>query len=216
MPLHDRIAIRWSSRDPEAVAAQWRGYGFTVAADRRIVFPSATMEIEAGTAGEDRLAFRDDPEPRAGPARPHANGIADVLAIGWATVDRERFAGDARSGPLQALPDDPHLGAFVVRQGTGRPYALVLEPETEGRLAASLVRFGEGPAAVYLRCGPGGLAAFVDDARRRGSAVSVIRSGPLGPSVLLLGGPAWGPHVLVVEAPADVLAEVPPPGTIAG
>ena len=201
MPPHDRVAIRWSSRDPEAVAGWWRGYGFTIEAARRIVFPSATLEIEPGAGGEDRLAFGDGPESPSGAARPHPNGIADVLAVGWATVDRERFTGGARSGPLQALPDDPHLGAFVIRQGAGRPYVLVLEPETEGRLAASLVRFGEGPAAGYLRCGPGGRAAFVDDARRRGTAVSVIRSGPLGPSVVLLGGPAWGPHVLVVDAP---------------
>lgn len=211
MPPHDRLAIRWSTRDPEAAAARWRGYGFSVEADGRIAFPSASLEIEGGTAGEDRLTFSDGPGLRAGSGRPHPNAIADVLAVGWATVDRERFIADARSDAVKILLNDPHLGAFVLRQGTGRPYALVVEPDTEGRLAASLVRFGEGPAAIYLQVDPGGLAAFVDDARRRGTALSAIRVGPLGPSVILLGGPAWGPHVLVVE----VTAGTPPPGTIA-
>jgi hypothetical protein len=203
MPPRDILAIAWSARDPDAVTARLRGLGFAVGADRGIAFPSAAVRIEARPVGDDRLELPAAPAAPAAPlspARRHANGIVDVLAVGWATVDRERFAADARTRPVEALPNDPHLGAFVVRQGTGRPYALVLEPDTEGRLAASLVRFGEGPIALYLGCGAGGMAAFVADARRRGSAISGVREGPLGPSVLLLGGSAWGPHILVVEA----------------
>ncbi|HEX7473893.1 MAG TPA: hypothetical protein VF323_12480 [Candidatus Limnocylindrales bacterium] len=200
MPPRDILAIVWSARDPDAVATRLRGLGFALGADRRMAFPSAVVRIQAGTVGDDRLGLAEGPAAPPARALRHANGIADVVAVGWATVDRERFVADSRTPPVEALPNDPHLGAFVVRQGTGRPYALVVEPDTEGRLAASLVRFGEGPAALYLSCGAGGLAAFVGDAGRRGSAVSSVREGPLGPAVVLLGGPAWGPHILVVEA----------------
>jgi hypothetical protein len=51
---------------------------------------------------------------------------------------------------------------------------VVLEPDTEGRLAASLARFGEGVAVIYLG------------------------DGPPGPGTLVRGGLPWGPHVILL------------------
>lgn len=88
---------------------------------------------------------------------------------------------------------------------------MLAEPVTEGRLAASLARDGEGPCALYLAPFEG-LEAWVAAARERGIAVSPVRSGPLGRSVLVTGTPPGsghppvmapdrpsGPHLVVVE-----------------
>ena len=47
------------------------------------------------------------------------------------------------------LPDDVILGAFAANVA-GDPPLVLLEPETEGRLVASLAHWGEGPVALYL------------------------------------------------------------------
>lgn len=201
----DSLRIRWSTSDPDTVALRLKAAGFDVGGDGVLAFPGATVRLERGTDRGDRLAVDGGTGSTSGTTAtipPHPNGIEDVVAIGWATVDRERFLADAPGGPNEELPRDPHLGAFVVRHGgtTGGPQVLVLEPDTEGRLVSSLVRSDEGPAALYLSAGAG-LDAFVADARRRGTPTSSVRDGPLGPSVILLGGEAWGPHLLVVERP---------------
>ena len=58
-------------------------------------------------------------------------------------------------GQIVVRERDALLGASVWRRepspGSGaRPALFVLEPDTEGRLAAVLARFGEGVAAAYL------------------------------------------------------------------
>lgn len=203
MPPHDVLRIRWSTRDPEALILRLKAAGFDVQADGSLAFPSATIRIERGADRGDRLAVQDATGETGGGFRIHPNGVEDVVAIGLATVDRERFLAGMTGGPNEDLPRDPHLGAFVVRHGgaTGGPQVLVLEPDTEGRLVASLVRSDEGLAALYLSAA-GGLDAFVADGRRRGKLISSVDEGPLGPSVVLLGGPKWGPHLLVVDRPS--------------
>ncbi len=198
------LEIDWSTTDPPALAARLRAAGFGFDVDRVLRLPSATIRVRRGTAPADRLEVVEAPYSGTTSA-PVATGtdpgaIQDVVAIGWATVDRERFLADAPGGPNVDLPRDTHLGAFAVRHGAAGPgpQVLVLEPYTEGRLVASLVRSDEGPAAVYVAA-QRGLRAFVAAARRRGTPVSGIRTGPLGPSVILLDGPPWGPHLLVVE-----------------
>jgi hypothetical protein len=200
MPPHDVLRIRWSTTDPAALALRLRAAGFDVRSDGVLTFPSATIQIGQATDGRDRLTVEDATEGPSGAVTPHPNGVDALVAIGWATVDRERFLADATGGPNEDLPRDPHLGAFVVRHGgtSDGPHVLVLEPDTEGRLVASLVRSDEGPAALYLSAG-GGLDAFVAGARRRPTPISSVADGPLGASVLLLAGPTWGPHLLVVE-----------------
>jgi hypothetical protein len=114
-----------------------------------------------------------------------------LAGLGWATVDRERaqaelealLAGEPRApavGPWAQLERDAALGARGwlrdPAQGSTLPALAVLEPDTEGRIAAFLARFGEGVAVIYLG------------------------DGSPGPGRLVRGGPSWGPHVIVLES----------------
>jgi len=129
--------------------------------------------------------------------------VADL----WATVDLERAlrehgstSAEAEAAVAAAVPD-PHLGArvAVIDGGDGGLLALA-EPATEGRLAASLARNGEGPAGRYLAVRGGDTPeAYRRRAQAAGVAVSRIETGPFGPSALLIGRPVTGPHVVVVE-----------------
>lgn len=197
------LRIRWSTSDPDALALRLREAGFGFDDHGVLALPSATIRIVAGAGPADRLEVEAGDAIGPSPERPALGAIEDVVAIGWATVDRERFLADAPGGPDVDLPRDPHLGAFVVGHGAAGsgPRVLVLEPDTEGRLVASLVRSDEGPAAVYFAARDG-LATFLAEARRRGTPLSSVRPGPLGPSVVLVDGPLWGPHLLVVDRPS--------------
>lgn len=143
-------------------------------------------------AAEARMAAEGPREAGAPPG-----GRRPIAGIGWATVDQERaraeldglLAADPaapRLAPWVPLDRDPSLGASVwlrasldpARAQAAIPALVVLEPDTEGPLAASLVRFGEGVAVIYLG------------------------EGLPRPGHLLRGGPAWGPHIVVVGAAA--------------
>jgi hypothetical protein len=132
-----------------------------------------------------------------------------IVALGWATVDidavRRRIEADAGFGAFEAAPRDEHLGArsVVHRPGepSGVPIEVLLEPDTEGRLAASLARHGEGFAAIWF--GPRPDAEDAPDAlNARPGGFGSIAAGPLGPCRLLLGGPPWGLSVLLLEGDA--------------
>ena len=103
------------------------------------------------------------------------------------------------SGAFEAAPRDDHLGAraAVHRPGaaSGEPIEVLLEPDTEGRLAASLARHGEGFAAIWFGRGRVTLARSAD-------GFGPLAGGPLGRARLLLGGPPWGLSVLLLEADA--------------
>lgn len=172
-------------------------------------------EVELRAAGpddapDDRLEWREPWDVAGGPG--------EVLGLGWATVDLDRAtatlgATTGRGVSPAPLADDPHLGArcrLLAPRDRGAA-VILLEPVTEGRLAASLARFGEGPVALYLSAGPGGLAGAVEWIRRSGGVASPAEDGPLGRSALVLGGRAWGPHAVLVEGPGSRGAE---PGTI--
>ena len=128
---------------------------------------------------------------------------------GWATVELDRaevereagtggHAGDRERSNATRLvgeaPDDDLLGARCRLLTVGdRPVEILLEPNTEGRLAASLARFGEGHVAVYLLVDP----RDVDRARAAGNVLSAEGRGPFGPERLVVAGPRWGPHVVL-------------------
>jgi hypothetical protein len=142
---------------------------------------------------------------------------ATLEAIGWATVELER-AGIELSEALPAGaewrpgPRDEHLGArtwvgasVALPAGAGSelsaasgaaavPTVVLLEPDTEGRLAAFLARHGEGVAAVYIAPGP--------DVHSSGPGPrsAALADGPFGPARLL---PATdrGPAILVLDRP---------------
>lgn len=133
--------------------------------------------------------------------------------VGWATVELDRARGDVAGGtePPEVLARDPHLGAHVrrVTARTGEPLFL-LEPDTEGRLAATLARHGEGPHVTYVVAGPDAPARAV----AAGFALSTAEAGPLGRQRLVLGGPRFGPHVVLVERGDGGREDAPPAGTI--
>jgi hypothetical protein len=123
-----------------------------------------------------------------------------IVALGWATIDldavRARIESDAGFGAFDPAPRDDHLGAraAVHRPGgdSGEPIEILLEPDTEGRLAASLARHGEGFAAIWFGQPAG---AALDPPAGFGP----LADGPLGPARLMLGGPPWALSVLLLE-----------------
>ena len=123
------------------------------------------------------------------------SGDPHVVAIGWATVELDRAAVELadRLRPGATFEDaepSEHLGAFCrIAPGPGSgPAIALLEPSTEGRLAATLARHGEG-----------WLVTWVAEEGAPSGERSAERPGPFGPERLVLGGPASGPHVLVIR-----------------
>jgi hypothetical protein len=112
-----------------------------------------------------------------------AGGSPRTLAEIWATVELERALADlGHTGPAgdepwsgldRAVIEDPLLGArvaIVTTDDNGARIA-VAEPSTEGRLAATLARHGEGPAGRYV-LSPVGLEAVRALAAAAGITVS--------------------------------------------
>ncbi|TMD30943.1 MAG: hypothetical protein E6I94_03820 [Chloroflexi bacterium] len=194
-PTRRSLVLTWTTPDPDGLARRLVARGFTLEG-HRLLLPSAWIGLLDATGPERLLEPRLEAEEGGGTPPPvHPNGVVDLMAIGWATVDLERALVQAASTePSEVVPDDELLGGRAVRVGGAVPATFVLEPFTEGRLAATLARVGEGPAVLYL----GG------DVRRWDAAP---RPGPLGPAVLVPGGSAHGPHLVLV-------AHVGPPGTI--
>jgi hypothetical protein len=135
---------------------------------------------------------------------------ATIIALGWATVELDRAERELRGttpGEWVSEPDtaDELLGAVarpLRAQQTSVPPAgwlggadrvVLLEPSTEGRIAACLARHGEGPCVVWAHLPGTSLPA--------GAPL-----GPFGPERLESRGPAWGPHVLLVGGAGATIA----------
>jgi hypothetical protein len=128
-------------------------------------------------------------------AYPGVAAAARPLAIGWATVEAERAERELAEalgvsiGVFADAPDDPLLGARCrTAQGGPASFVTVLEPATEGRLAWSLARLGEGPLVVWLA-----LADLPVE------GLSAPADGPFGPERLVVGAPRDGRHVLLLD-----------------
>jgi len=179
--------------------------------------------VSADGSSRGLLAAANDIR-RSGAERDPWLGALRLIGIGWATVELERAAEDLAGAFAAARlpqPDwapaqrDANLGAstwvgtaaWFGAAGPPRglvdpemPAVVLLEPDSEGRLAASLARFDEGVAAIYLlaaaESGPDTAAgAYPVDQARLGAAAP----GPLGSGHIVLARPAWGPHIIVVE-----------------
>ena len=134
----------------------------------------------------------------AAPGRP--------LALGWATVELERAASELgvllgiRTAAFLPASDSTVLGARCrVAYGVlpdGLPLA-ILEPRTEGRLAGSLARRGEGPAATWTR------PSDPTPGRRQGPA----HPEPFGPERLSADSPAHGPYALLIDGEPGTIDE---------
>jgi hypothetical protein len=107
-----------------------------------------------------------------------------LLAVGWATVDAERTATDLEGIELAEADPEPALGARAWIARTGVVDLVVLEPSTEGRLAAHLARHGEGIAVLYVSA-PGSAPGRPTALGRTGRIVSPTR--------------LWGPFVIAVD-----------------
>jgi hypothetical protein len=134
------------------------------------------------------------------------------IAVGWATVELDRAAGELaaafdigvdrfRPGPRSALLGCVCLIAVGILPGSAS--LVVLEPDTEGRLAASLARLGEGPTVTWLQTAD--VSTALGALRAAGIVLSAERDGPLGPERLLVDGPVHGPHRLLVGASAGTI-----------
>ena len=109
-----------------------------------------------------------------------------LVAVGWATVDIERSVAGLGGVEVNPTDDEPLLGARAWLVDLAPVRLLLLEPSTEGRLAAALARRGEGIAVLYLatdsRLGPSG------------------RPTALGrPGRLMPHARPWGPFVIQVD-----------------
>lgn len=152
-----RLAVRWASPDPDGTrAALAASLGVEPGAGGRIVLANATIEVVAAGPAVPPLAIGEPRAASAGPAAPLRPALA---GIGWATVDLERAA--AAWPDRRFLPGTPEasLGARTLVESAPPPGTLalvLLEPATEGRLAATLARHGEGPVVLYVaRAGAG-------------------------------------------------------------
>jgi hypothetical protein len=225
--------LTWQAPDPAAFAADL-AHRLGVSAARHPADPEAFV-LALGSGDLDVVRWRregpnDDPLPggrlvfeplglAGGDPPPPDRSDLVVVAVGWATVDLDRAEQELDEWlggpPADAERDDldPHLGARVrIRPADGLPGNAIalLEPTTEGRLAASLARDGEGPCALYLRPRDG-LDPWIAAAYRRGVAASTRAAGPFGASVLVAARPVAGPHLVIV---ADGSPGAEAPGTI--
>ena len=118
-----------------------------------------------------------------------------MVAVGHATLDLDQAVAQPNIGNAA---DEPLLGARcrIVYSTTG-PWVLLLEPSTEGRLAASLARYGQVPVAEYLTIATHDETTVA--AASAGIALSPPAVGPLGNERLVLGNRPWGPHLILLE-----------------
>ena len=136
---------------------------------------------------------------------------ATAIAVGWATVDLERAVADVAAAfglvPEAFVPagSTSALGArcLVHADGLGAGLALVLlEPETEGRLAATLARHDEGPAVVWFAVTDPAIVG--ETLRASGVQLGDEAPGPFGPERILGGAFTAVPHRLIVRAPGTI------------
>jgi hypothetical protein len=165
------------------------------------------------TAAERIRAFAAD----AVSAARLPDGAGRLVAVGWATVETDRAVGELADAlgiaptSFRAAPPSAALGASCLVLDAPLPgdVALaVLEPATEGRIAAGLARWDEGPlvawyAAAEPESEPDGLAVPTVPGASATSTASG-RVGPFGPERLVVGDPLTGPHRLLVDGPGTI------------
>ena len=145
-------------------------------------------------------------------------GISPTLAgvrpvgVGWATVDLDRCVADlaaelgTETRRFMPASRSPVLGCTCRVAAGLHPDGVaiaVVEPDTEGRLAASLAHGGEGPVAVWFGLGDDEGPTARDG--NEGRAARPDREGPFGPERLLGIRSVRGPHRLLVGSAAGTI-----------
>jgi hypothetical protein len=132
-------------------------------------------------------------------------GAQGAVAVGWATVELDRAAAElshliAVGAGFSPAPSSPILGARCRSAPAAEAglWIALLEPDTEGRLAGTLARSGEGWAATWVLTEATEAAAATEATSSQ--TLSAARPGPFGIERLVLGGPLTGPHRIVLEA----------------
>jgi hypothetical protein len=128
------------------------------------------------------------------------SGAGRLIAVGWGTVETERAIGELAdalgiaSTSFRAADGSAALGAscFVAETPLDGDIGLaVLEPATEGRIAAALARWDEGPLVAW----------YATEAETRGAR------GPFGAERIVAGDALTGPHrLLVAHGPGTIRA----------
>lgn len=208
-----RLQLTWSTADPGRARTMLAAVGFVPAPDGSMTVAGLDLGVVSGPPPE-RLLETDGTGPRATAADSIARGGEGVWlrALGWATVDAERLAA-AGFGLGADLPDDSLLGARV--RATHDPRRILLEPANEGRVAATLARLGEGPAALYLGLELDAIAAVVRHLRELGERPR-SGEGPFGRQVVAWRRPPWGPHIVLVVGERNRLRQTALGGSIGG
>lgn len=140
------MRLWWRAADPDAVVALLESLGLSLCDGNAPLGPVVLSVVVSEGEDVDRLEVGGDAREHAIPA---PGGVL-LSALGWATVDAERLAAQLGK-PLVGEPQpDPALGAIGYRVASASLPLVLLEPATEGRIAAALGRLGEGPVALYL------------------------------------------------------------------
>jgi hypothetical protein len=210
---------------PHVRAILGAALGIAGTAGAFITIPGLRLEVADPRAGPgprvaDHLEVATaDVTGLASPADLAETGGARLVALGWATVDRDRAAAAWPSLRWGEVPRDAFVGArgllgepVPVGEGSTarRPglRLLLLEPDTEGRVAAALARHGEGPAALYVALP----AAVIAGARPRLATLGLRLArgaGPFGPEMALAVPPASGPTMILLRLPGPATAGGP-------
>ena len=171
VPTRTPVCVTWRARVPDAVAGRFRRSGFavTAAAGWQVDLGGDLVRIEQGGT-HDTLVV----EPIA--VRHPSPSTGRLIAVGVATVDHERLARDLEIELSAIAGEEPSIGARSWSVPGTR--LRLLEPSTEGRLAAALARHGEGPIALYLGVGDTGLFVRASPSGPAGPALAPAASGP--------------------------------------
>lgn len=122
--------------------------------------------------------------------RDPALGAHALVAAGPPGAGTEGDEGDEADGA-------PNGAADGAPGGVPAPRLVLLEPDTEGRLAGALARHGEGPIALYVaRRDPGGARSA-----RVAGAPADGPDGPFGPARLVPMPDRFGPFLVVLSGP---------------
>jgi hypothetical protein len=189
------MRVVWATPDPGGLA---RHLGDTLAVgidmlagEAAILFPNGAIiladdgHVEAphgGGGGRLRLDL-ESLDDVADPTRPmHPGGLADLVGVGWATVELDRAVPEFAPVQFGAAMPDGSLGARARVGRVGAGSLVLLEPSTEGRLAAALARFGEGVTAIYVAAAAGGFEQLAARLRGPGSGPGSLRVRSVGRS----------------------------------